>query len=297
MSNEIISISYDRIRAAAQILASRHFGGRYTGVYGVPTGGSVIAPFVAGALGLPALPVLEDGCLVVDDLADSGRTLAKFSADGFRVDSLFRKPHTPPECAPEAIQLDGWLRFPWEKGAGPEDAVVRLLEWIGEDPTREGLRETPARVTKALRELTGGRVVDVPALLGKVFTSDCDEMVAVRNISFSSVCEHHLLPFLGHATVAYIPNGRVVGLSKLARLVEAHAQRLQLQEQLTFDIASDLMKHLAPLGAAALVRARHLCMGCRGVRKPEAEMVTSATLGLFRDDPKARAEFFELARA
>lgn len=177
-----------------------------------------------------------------------------------------------------------------------ERAVRVLLAELGEDVDRPGLRDTPARVVRALREMTSGGAVDPAELLGTVFPDAFDEMVVVRAVEFTSLCEHHLLAFTGTATVGYIPNGSgVVGLSKLARLVECYARRLQVQERMTQQIAEAIDKHLQPLGVGVVVRARHSCMGCRGVRKPGAEMVTSSLLGAMRDEPQTRAEFLTLA--
>jgi GTP cyclohydrolase I len=156
---------------------------------------------------------------------------------------------------------------------------------------REGLRDTPRRVLEAFKELTAGYHVDPAALLKAQFERDgYDQVVTVRGIDFTSLCEHHLLPFTGTAAVGYLPAERVVGLSKLARLVQAYASRLQLQERLTQQIATALQEHLQPQGVAVVLRARHACMGCRGIRKPGAEMVTSALLGVFRTENAARAE-------
>jgi GTP cyclohydrolase I len=173
-------------------------------------------------------------------------------------------------------------------------AVVRLLEWIGEDPTREGLRDTPKRVVKAFREMTAGLHQQPAEVLGTVFNETSDQMVVVRGIRFSSMCEHHLLPFTGTAAVGYVPDGRVIGLSKIPRLVEVFGKRPQVQERMTNQIAQALMEHLRPQGVGVIVKAHHSCMGCRGVRQPDAEMVTSCLLGCMKDDPKARSELLEL---
>lgn len=263
-------------------------------MYGIPTGGSVVVALLAGK-GRQILNAPEPGCLVVDDLVDSGRTLRHFAKAGFAVDALFRKSYSPPDLAPEAERALGWLRFPWEHETGAEENVVRLLEYVGEDPTREGLLETPKRYLKALKELTSGYQADVPEILSKVFAEKHDQMVVVRGIQSWSLCEHHVLPFRLEATVGYIPNGRVIGLSKIARLVHAFAHRLQVQERLTEQIAHSLQGNLQPLGVGVLIRGWHSCMQIRGV-KTEGEMVTSCLLGNIRDDEKARAEFLDLAR-
>jgi GTP cyclohydrolase I len=176
-------------------------------------------------------------------------------------------------------------------------AVRTLISWLGEDPNREGLRDTPARVARAMREMTSGYRDRPGAILARRFAEDSDEMIVVRGISFQSLCEHHLLPFHGRAHVAYLPgpSGGVVGLSKLARLVECYARRLQVQERMTRQIARDIMEHLEARGAAVLIEASHACMINRGVRQPASMMVTSAVLGSFRDDARARSEFFSLA--
>ena len=177
---------------------------------------------------------------------------------------------------------------------GPvESAVRRILQEIGEDPDREGLRGTPDRVHRMYTELTAGYHVDPERLVnGAIFDIDHSEMVVVREIPFHSLCEHHLLPFFGTAAVAYIPEGRVIGLSKIPRIVEMYARRLQVQERLTQQVADFLMERLAPKGVAVVLEASHLCAVMRGVRKPGTIMTTSHVLGLFRSADRTRAEFF-----
>jgi GTP cyclohydrolase IA len=176
-----------------------------------------------------------------------------------------------------------------------EAAVRTLLVEIGEDPNREGLVRTPERVRRMYDELTSGYHVDPDALLnGACFNVDYDEMVVVRDIEFFSLCEHHLLPFIGRAHVGYLPRGRVVGLSKIPRIVDMYAQRLQVQERLTVQVADFLMERLEPKGVGCVIEATHLCTMMRGVRKQEATMVTSSMVGTFRRDAKTRAEFMGL---
>ena len=175
-----------------------------------------------------------------------------------------------------------------------EAAVRELLVALGEDPDREGLIETPRRVVAAFEETFGGRDVDIPALLSVGFEEGHDEMVILRDVPFFSTCEHHLIPFHGVAHIGYVPSGRVVGLSKLARLVDAIARRPQLQERLTAQIADMLMKTLQPQGAAVAVEAEHLCMQMRGIKKPGARMLTSAMRGSFLEQQETRAEFLSL---
>jgi GTP cyclohydrolase I len=177
-----------------------------------------------------------------------------------------------------------------------ERAVREILEAIGEDPAREGLLETPNRVARMYAELFEGLRIDPRSLLKVGFEVGHDEMVILKGIPFYSICEHHLMPFHGVAAVGYIPDGRVVGLSKMARLVEAFARRPQIQEKLTGQIADTLMEVLEPDGVAVVIEAEHLCMTQRGVKKPGSRMVTSATRGLFRKNETTRAEFLSLVR-
>jgi GTP cyclohydrolase I len=178
-----------------------------------------------------------------------------------------------------------------------QDLVRRLLAALGEDPTREGLLETPRRVEQSLRFLTSGYDVDIDDLInGALFTVPYNEMVIVRDIDLYSLCEHHLLPFFGKAHVAYIPDGKVIGLSKVPRIVDAFARRLQVQERLTSQIAATIEEKIRPLGVAVVIEATHLCMAMRGVEKQNAVTVTSAMLGVFHSDARTRHEFLELIR-
>ena len=183
-----------------------------------------------------------------------------------------------------------------EPGPGSIAAAMRrILALIGEDPERQGLTETPERFEKALRHLTSGYQQDARKVLnGALFDVQYDEMVIVKDIELFSLCEHHLLPFFGCAHVAYLPNKKVIGLSKIPRLVNMFARRLQVQERLTSQIAQALMEHLEPRGVGVVVEARHLCMAMRGVEKQHSQTVTSAMLGEFRENARARAEFLSL---
>ncbi|HEX7264635.1 MAG TPA: GTP cyclohydrolase I FolE [Candidatus Dormibacteraeota bacterium] len=177
------------------------------------------------------------------------------------------------------------------------ELVESLLAELGEDPERQGLKATPARVSRALRELTDGYgVAAADIVAGAVFDQDYDEMVVVKDIPFYSLCEHHMLPFFGSCHVGYLPKGRVVGLSKIPRIVVAFAHRLQLQERLTKEIAEALNEAVAPKGVGVVVEARHLCMEMRGVQKPGGQLITSCMLGTFRRDARTRAEFLDLVR-
>src|SRR5262245_36445285 len=178
-----------------------------------------------------------------------------------------------------------------------ENTIRRLLEDLGEDPDREGLRQTPRRVTQALQFLTSGYDTNLDEIInGALFTVEYNEMVIVRDIDFYSLCEHHMLPFFGKCHVAYIPDGRVIGLSKLPRIVDAFARRLQVQERLTQQIAETIDAKAAPLGVGVVVEATHLCMAMRGVEKQNSVTVTSAMRGVFHGDARTRSEFLELIR-
>jgi GTP cyclohydrolase I len=178
-----------------------------------------------------------------------------------------------------------------------QEIIRKLLAELGEDPAREGLLDTPIRVERALRFLTSGYTTDVDATLNNaLFSVDYNEMVIVRDIDFYSLCEHHLLPFFGKCHVAYIPQGRVLGLSKIPRLVDIYARRLQIQERLTLEIAETLQRKIDPLGVAVVMEATHLCMSMRGVEKQNSFAATSAMLGVFREDARTRMEFLELIK-
>jgi GTP cyclohydrolase IA len=178
-----------------------------------------------------------------------------------------------------------------------QDIIRQLLTELGEDPSREGLLDTPKRVEKSLRFLTNGYAADVDAVLNNaLFTVDYNEMVIVKDIDFYSLCEHHLLPFFGKCHVAYIPQGRVLGLSKIPRLVDIFARRLQVQERLTNQIAETMREKIRPLGVAVVMEASHLCMSMRGVEKQNSVAVTSAMLGVFQHDARTRMEFLDLIK-
>lgn len=178
-----------------------------------------------------------------------------------------------------------------------EQAVRLFLEGIGEDVSREGLIDTPDRIARMCEELYGGMEEDAAAHLSKTFSVDSSEMVIERDIQFYSTCEHHILPFYGKAHIAYIPDGKVVGLSKLARTVEVFSRRLQLQEQLTGQIADALMEHMQPKGALVMIEAEHMCMTMRGIKKPGSRTVTMAKRGVFESDPALEERFFRMLNA
>ena len=183
--------------------------------------------------------------------------------------------------------------------ADAEEAIRTLIRWIGDDPSREGLLDTPARVARSYEEMFAGYSEDPVEYLRGTFEEieGYDEMVVLRDIRFESHCEHHMMPIIGHAHMAYLPDKRLVGISKLARLVEVYAKRMQIQEKMTAQIANALQEVLKPRGVAVVIEAAHQCMTTRGVHKPGVSMVTSQMLGAFRDDAKTRREFLAIIHA
>lgn len=261
-------------------------------IYGVPRGGIPAALAVAAQLG--RAHVVDDpaqATFIIDDIYDSGATAKRYQKYIRPFHVLFDK--RLPKWK------DQWLVMPWERGEQDQsatDIVTRLLQYIGENPTREGLQDTPQRVLKAWKEWATGYGVDPETLL-KHFedgAEDVDELVIVHNIPFISKCEHHLADMIGIAHVGYIPNGKIVGLSKLARLVDCFARRLQVQERATTQIADALLRYLNPVGVGVLVRASHACMSTRGVKIHGSVTTTSAMRGALLEKSAARKEFMDL---
>lgn len=273
-------------------------------VFGVPRGGIPLAAALVTQLrsvGVDAFQVWNAvyATIIVDDVLDSGCTQERYA-------TLY--PDTPFFVMFNKQVNDlGWIVFPWEivdgvptepgKVEGVEDNVIRILQYIGEDPKREGLLETPSRYNKALGQWFSGYHNDIDSVF-KVFTDGAekyDEMVVVKDIPFYSHCEHHLAPFFGTATIAYVPNGKIVGLSKINRLVDHFARRLQVQERLTVQIADYLNDKLSPKGVGVVIKARHLCMESRGIRQQGHSTVTSALRGVLCEG-SPRAEFLNLSQ-
>lgn len=274
-------------------------------LYGVPRGGIPAAMLIRHALQgtVPHIMLAIDpseATVIIDDLVDSGATRDRYKK------KFPRTPFLP--LFDKAVQFgDEWLTFPWEHTdplkpqANTEDsghdAFVRLLQFVEEDVGRGGLLETPARAAKAWRFLTSGYGKNPEDVL-KVFEDGAgqyDQMVVVRDIPVYSQCEHHLLPFFGTANVAYIPDGKIVGLSKINRLVDIFARRLQVQERLTTQIADAMETHLKPKGVGVVLKCRHMCIESRGVQHSGTATVTSALRGALREDGSARAEFMATA--
>lgn len=282
-------------------------------LYGVPRGGIPAVLLVRGSL--RALQeandeLLFDNILIVDnpfnadlfvdDIIDCGRTRKDYEKNYYNNAS----------CLDEFLFLalvdkkgadrkwkDTWVSFPWERMTnddGPVENIVRLLEYIGEDPKREGLKETPERVLKSYEKLYGGYKME-PKNIIKVFKDDsCDEMVLVKNMEFFSTCEHHMLPFYGKAHIAYIPNGQVIGVSKLGRILEMFSRRLQIQERLCQQVTELIDKSVKPLGSACILEAQHLCMTARGIEKQHSIMVTSSLTGVFKEKAETRNELLKM---
>jgi GTP cyclohydrolase I len=246
--------------------------------------------------------------VLVDDLVHSGHTAERYEdATNKPVYPLFTKQHKAPWTVRGALCVppEEWVCFPWERGTlndsgtdSQHDIFTRLLQFIGEDAKREGLLETPDRASKAWAHWCSGYGKD-PASVLKVFedgAGDYDQVVLVRDIPVYSHCEHHLAPIFGVAHVGYIPNGKIVGLSKLNRLVDLFARRLQVQERLTTQIADALDTHLSPVGVGVVLECRHMCMESRGVCQQGHATITSALRGVFLEQQSARAEFMQLVR-
>lgn len=263
-------------------------------IYGVPRGGVPVAILLNHTLESRRIPsfLVEDALdanIIVDDIVDSGRTRTKYQS--INPSALFLALVESPK--------DKWIVFPWEKGTedlGPEENVVRLMQFIGEDVKREGLIETPKRVIRSYEKLFGGYRQN-PEDIMKTFTEGaCDNMVVLKNIELYSTCEHHMLPFYGKCHIAYIPNGKVIGVSKLARLMEIYSRRMQIQERIGQQVTAALEKFLQPRGAACIIEAQHFCMTSRGVEKQNSVMVTSSLTGDFLTDRDTRNELMNLIR-
>jgi len=267
-------------------------------IYGVPRGGIPVAHMLAREWEAGDNKVVYDvnqANIIVDDIIDSGVTRDRFHATGIPFFCLFDKKQDP-------RWKDKWLVMPWEVAEGKDDSatdiVTRLFQYIGEDPNRPGLLETPQRYLKAWKEWASGYEQN-PDDIFKTFEDGAagyDELVVVHNIPVISKCEHHLADIVGHAHVGYIPKGKIVGLSKLARLVEVFARRLTVQERLTVQVADAIERNLSPVGVGVVIRASHACMSTRGVKIHGSVTTTSAMRGALMEKPSARQEFLDLCR-
>ncbi len=321
-SAEATLLAFDLVHSELIPYMKRHNIKRPLQLCGVPRGGVPAAYLVQRAAEQQYLEVnltddMRQADVLIDDIIDSGHTKKRVLELIERSDVALEAAEFPrlfvaliDKTAPDTPAMrvlpqlrDSWIVFPWEQtnalhDTSADDIPRRLLQFVGEDPNREGLRETPARFLKAWRAYTSGYSME-PSDVLKTFEDGAehvDEMVIVRDIPLYSHCEHHLAPFFGVAHVAYIPNGKVVGLSKLARLVDMYARRLQVQERLTQQVAHALETHLAPRGVGVVVSCRHMCMEARGVRASGTSTVTSCLLGVLKEDVAARAELLRLLR-
>lgn len=250
----------------------------YNIIYGIPKGGMIAAGYLEHAKNTPDI---DEANIILDDLIDSGRTAQAYQKTFPNKDflALFDKQDFE----------NVWLVFPWEEEhPGGQDSIqdniTRQLEYIGEDPNREGLQNTPNRIVNMWDEIFAGYSQSPKDLLTTFEAGGYDQMVLSRDIEMHSMCEHHMLPFFGKAHVAYIPNERVIGISKLSRLVDIYAKRLQIQERLGEQVTTAIMEYLQPKAAACIIQAQHLCMVMRGCSKQNSVMVTSSLKGAFLDD-------------
>jgi GTP cyclohydrolase I len=264
-------ITWEQINKKADRIKKKYPEAKF---WGIPRGGQV----VAGILG-NAVDNINDCDVIVDDLIDSGATKERYIKHDKPIEVLIDKRN---EFTNE------WLVFPWENSEGDiDDNITRVLQYFGEDVEREGLKETPKRYIKFLKEF-----LNPPEWICTTFEGEgYDEMIIQTGIPFHSLCEHHIAPFFGYGTIAYIPNKRIVGLSKLARTLETFARRLQNQERITTQVAEFLMEKLEPRGVAVQLTAKHMCMEMRGVKKHNTWTTTTKLTGRFKEDNSVRMEF------
>ena len=286
---------WDKIKADSRVNTNS-----WLFAYAIPRGGvsALYALKAASYAGISLETNLSKVDIFIDDIIDSGATRDRYG-------SMY--PDTPffaliDKTDPECPYKDKWVVFPWEakdedNAETVEDNVLRILQYVGEDIFREGLRETPKRVAKAWAEWCSGYDQDVAEHF-KTFEDGAegtDEMIVVKDIPFYSHCEHHMAPFFGTVSIGYIPDGKVLGLSKFSRIVEVFARRLQVQERVTTQIAQAIMDNMTPKGVAVVIKARHMCIESRGVCKHNSETVTQKLMGVFRE-PAVRAEFLSLVK-
>ena len=267
-------------------------------IYGIPRGGIPVAYLLQKFAMINLANSPEQADVIVDDVIGTGATRTRYQAEYPSKPFLTLGNNLDPPKSD-----DEWLVFPWERtedghDESATDIVTRLLDYVGEDASREGLKETPKRVLKAWSEWTAGYGQD-PADVMKVFADGAesyDEMVTVKNIPFYSMCEHHMAPFFGTATISYLPDKKVIGLSKLSRVLQIFSRRLQVQERITTQVVQALQDGLNPLGVGVLLKARHLCMESRGISQQGSETITTGLRGKFLTDPEVRAEFLAAAK-
>lgn len=292
----MIKISSNELKEMVKDLSNK-ITEKFENIYPIPRGGYAIAIELAKILNIPIITnekEITENTLIVDDLIDSGKTLKKFTQ---KKAVLFVKNDKEKSVDYFVTKIiNEWVKFPDEKENEIQEHLERILQYIGEDTSREGLLETPKRMQRAYDEIFAGYKQN-PKDLMKTFTEGtCKEMVILKNCEFYSTCEHHFLPFFGHISIGYIPNKKVIGISKLARLVDCFSKRMQIQENMTTQIAECIMKELDAKGVMVVCQAQHFCMKSRGIKKQEASMVTSAIRGVFETNIALRQEFMALIR-
>ncbi len=243
-------------------------------LYAVPRGGFFVTNFLTQRKTID----IDKATVIIDDILDSGATRKKYEtmthADFLVLVDKQKDEH----------KNKGYIIFPWENNTlDDHDIVTRMIEAIGESPNREGLIDTPKRVVKSWKKIFGGYSQTAEEVLQTAFTEEYDQMIVCKDIEFYSTCEHHMLPFYGKAHIGYIPNEKVVGLSKMPRLLEVFARRMQIQERLTNQVADSMQRIIQPKGAGVIIEAKHHCMVCRGVEKQNSSMITTALTGVFKE--------------
>lgn len=271
----------------------------FKNIYGIPTGGLFVAYELSDHLRLPLTEVITPQTLIVDDILDSGATIQRIKGKypNNKVAVLITKPYSPKIYDYKEVSIDNWINFFYEHDRTEEDVITRTIQLLGDNPTREGLKDTPQRVAKMWKELFRGYDIDrMPAVT--LFNNGQDgihyDQMIIDQGYFFSHCEHHLVPFFGDYYFAYIPDKLILGLSKVARIVDYYSARLQVQERLVKEITDHLQALLMPKGIALIMKARHLCKEMRGVQKVNGKMITSELRGVFKDKFEVRQEFLQL---
>lgn len=276
-------------------------GREYKNIYPIPKNGLYVAVEMSKLLNLPVITdeqEITDETLIVDDIIDSGRTIKRFGQkNDFAVLILKNQSFAKNKKIffAELGSKDTYFKFFFEPENDMENNLVRILQYIGEDANREGLRDTPKRIIKSWDKLFGGYKINPDSIITTFTNEGYDEMIILKDIEFFSTCEHHFLPFYGKCSIGYIPNKKIIGVSKLARVVEVFARRLQIQERLTNQIADFIMQSVEAKGVMVVMEGVHLCMIARGVEKKNAKMVTSAIRGVFKIN-EARNEFLNMIK-
>ncbi|MBQ3349192.1 MAG: GTP cyclohydrolase I FolE [Thermoguttaceae bacterium] len=263
-------------------------GIQYSGAYGIPRGGTYPASMIARLLNIEQVydpDKITPSTLIVDDLVDSGKTLSSFPNNDKA--AIYVKNGHEDLCTYYALSVgDEWVVFPDEGITTVEDNCARILQYIGEDISREGLVETPARMKRAYDEIFAGYKMNPDDVCKTFVDGACKEPVMLKDCEYYSTCEHHFFPFFGKISIAYIPNGKVIGVSKLARLVDCFSKRMQIQERMTAQIAETIERLIQPAGVFVYCTGKHFCMTSRGVKKQEAEMITMSYRGAYSDHTK-----------